>query len=395
MAKKKILVLTSTFPRWEGDSIPPFVLELCSQLLSTFEITVLAPHYPGARTHELVLGVEVIRYRYAPQRLERLAYGGGLFQNLSNNPLLIFLLPSLVIAQIVAIGRLLRREYDLVHAHWLVPQGMCAVLAKKIFRIRPPLVITIHGSDLNLLVNKTLHCLLKWLLNASSATTVVGKHQSEFLQRLGYEDKKVHVMPMGIDVRKIFSAVDIGSKKVNRIVFVGRLIEQKGAVIALHAVHQLMTSGRDVELVVIGDGPQRGELESLSASLKISNRVRFTGWLQKAGVADELRFAAIIVAPSLRPEGLGLVVIEGMASECAVVASDIPSFRYLLGDGNAGILVAPGDAAGVGAAILKLMDNGEIMQQMQVSARNSVIDHYDWPVVAGRYSQLFKELIGK
>ena len=73
-ARKKILVLTSTFPRWKDDVEPPFVYELCRRLSETFLVHVLAPHTSGAAIEEQLDGIQVTRYRYFFSRWESLAY---------------------------------------------------------------------------------------------------------------------------------------------------------------------------------------------------------------------------------------------------------------------------------------------------------------------------------
>ena len=79
---KSILVLASTYPRWKGDTEPLFVHYLCEQLTSEYRVIVLAPHYPGAEHFEDMDGVLVHRYRYFLPSGERLAYNGGIIQNL-------------------------------------------------------------------------------------------------------------------------------------------------------------------------------------------------------------------------------------------------------------------------------------------------------------------------
>ncbi|HEY0675481.1 MAG TPA: hypothetical protein VGD25_04670, partial [Immundisolibacter sp.] len=76
-SRPRLLVLTSTFPRWVGDHEPPFVFELSRRLAQQFEVHVLAPHAPGAQLQETLDGVHVQRFRYAPEPLQQLAYDGG------------------------------------------------------------------------------------------------------------------------------------------------------------------------------------------------------------------------------------------------------------------------------------------------------------------------------
>ena len=80
--KKRLLILTSTFPRWEDDEDPPFVFELCDRLKTEYHIHVLAPHFPGALKEEDFTGIHVKRFRYFFDPLERLAYHGGILAKL-------------------------------------------------------------------------------------------------------------------------------------------------------------------------------------------------------------------------------------------------------------------------------------------------------------------------
>ncbi|HNI66344.1 MAG TPA: hypothetical protein PLK97_11435, partial [Pseudomonadales bacterium] len=106
-----ILVLSSTFPRWPGDHEPPFVLELSRRLAERFDVWLLAPHAPGARRQEQMAGIEVERFRYAPDRLEQLAYQGGILARLKQQPWRWLLVPLFITAQWWALHRLLRRQH--------------------------------------------------------------------------------------------------------------------------------------------------------------------------------------------------------------------------------------------------------------------------------------------
>ena len=82
----RILVTASTFPRWQGDTEPPFVFELCRRLQKRgVDIDIIAPHAPGAKAMEVMDGINVYRYRYGPERLEVLAYQGGILANLKRH----------------------------------------------------------------------------------------------------------------------------------------------------------------------------------------------------------------------------------------------------------------------------------------------------------------------
>ena len=117
-AKPTLLVLTSTYPRWSGDPEPGFVHELARRLTDRFQVIVLGPHAPGAKTHEVLDDVEVIRYRYAPERLETLVNDGGIVTNLRLARWKLLLVPGFVLTQAWRAWRLIRtRNIDVIHAH--------------------------------------------------------------------------------------------------------------------------------------------------------------------------------------------------------------------------------------------------------------------------------------
>ncbi len=84
--KPRLLVLTSTFPRWVGDREPRFVFDLSRRLAKDFEVQVVAPHAPGAAPQEVMDGMRVHRFRYFPEKLQSLAYNGGILEKIAKHP---------------------------------------------------------------------------------------------------------------------------------------------------------------------------------------------------------------------------------------------------------------------------------------------------------------------
>ena len=155
--KPRLLVLASTYPRWLDDHEPGFVHELAKRQVERFEVTVLTSSAPGAALHERIDGVEVIRYRYAPRTMETLVYGGGISTNLRRAPWKWALVPSFVAAQGAAAHRLhAQKRFDVVHAHWLIPQGLVARSLRARGTGQVPYVVTSHGGDLYRLPNKLM-----------------------------------------------------------------------------------------------------------------------------------------------------------------------------------------------------------------------------------------------
>ena len=167
----KILVLTSTYARRQNDIEPRFVDNLCHYLAEADpgnEIHVVAPHAPGIPTREVMDGIPVFRFRYAPENWQTLAYEGGILPSLKQNRLRLLLVPLFVCSQLLLALKLARRnDYDVIHAHWIIPQGLVAVLLGSLLKSRPPVVITSHGGDLFALKGRLLKRVKRWIINSA------------------------------------------------------------------------------------------------------------------------------------------------------------------------------------------------------------------------------------
>ena len=173
MSKPKVLMTASTFPRYEGDTEPRFVLDLAKALSEEYDVTVLAPSFPNAKLHEVMEGVRVERYRYFPvNKLETLCYPGAVAARVKEKKGRAFLVPFLILG---LSGYILfhQKEYDLIHAHWVIPQGIVQSWFKK------PYVLTGHGGDIMSMNKGFLKTLKKKAFEKASQVVVVSKQLSE------------------------------------------------------------------------------------------------------------------------------------------------------------------------------------------------------------------------
>ena len=168
----RLLVVASTYPRWIGDTEPGFVHELAKRLTDDFDVMVLAPCAPGAARAETMDGVEVRRYRYAPAALETLVNDGGMLTNLKRQPWKWLLVPGFLLAMLGSLWRQMRQwRPDVIHAHWLLPQGFAAALLACAGRGAPPFVVTSHGVDIFSLRSPLMRMAKRFVaLRASAAT---------------------------------------------------------------------------------------------------------------------------------------------------------------------------------------------------------------------------------
>lgn len=235
-----ILYTTSTLPRWPSDPEPRFVLDLARALPSDWRATILAPRAPGARAHEELEGIEVIRYRYAPMaRWQTLCYPGSILGRLRQNPLLMALVPGLLMGLRHALATELRRhQFDCVHAHWLFPQGLMHTLGFP-HKSHPPLIVTTHGGDLGLAQRwLLLRVLLGSVVRRADRVTMVAPAMREQLAALDrqVDPTQMPVIPMGVDLtrfrpeRRDIAWLATRGLSPPVILFVGRLVAKKGGI---------------------------------------------------------------------------------------------------------------------------------------------------------------------
>jgi len=395
MQNQSVLVITSTYPRWVGDTMPAFVESLCMELNKhNLNAIVIAPHCKKSKTKELLNGVNVHRFRYAPSNAEKLAYGGGMLNNFKAKPFQnSILLGMFCISQLfTAMKLVLRNDNKLIHAHWLLPQGLIAVIIKKLLFWKDiSVLVTIHGGDVYGVKNRIYKFLTKYVCLNCDAISVVS---SAIAKDFGYENK-IFIRSMGVDTKNLF-VPDITVERKD-ILFVGRLVDKKGCDILLNAFSKLEQSDDLVNLNIIGSGPELSKLKGIVKDLKIHNRVKFLGALTHSEIVKWYQSAKIFVMPSIvansgDQEGLGLVAAEAMSCECLVIASDLPVIRDLIDHKINGVLIPPGDEEVLANAMIKILNDTALAKKLSINARKKIVEKFDWTLVGSDYARILKSL---
>jgi glycosyltransferase involved in cell wall biosynthesis len=175
------------------------------------------------------------------------------------------------------------------------------------------------------------------------------------------------------------------------VLFTGRLARVKGADVLLDAFRETLAAHPAARLTVIGDGPDRARLEERAADLVAEGRVRFRGWLGRDGVAECLREAAVVVVPSRWPEIFGRVVLEALQTGRAVIASRTGGLPELVGPDN-GLLVAPGDVAGLAAALSALLGDRATLERLGKGAAERA-DRYRIDMVIDEHEEHYRAVL--
>jgi glycosyltransferase involved in cell wall biosynthesis len=395
--------LASTFPRWKQDTAPPFVYNLSSGLAQKgHEVHVLAPHTKGAAAEEELGLLRVHRFRYAPVRWESLCYDGGILQNLRRKPALWSIVPFFLSAELMAALRIIRRHrIELVHAHWFIPQGFVAALSNLIKPL--PLIVTGHGGDVLATRGKFRKSLVRFAAKRADVCTVNSRAMSDEAQRLtGCE---MRTIPMGVDQSKF--RVPSGSNAVRKhedefpkLLFVGRLVEKKGVKYLIKAMPELIKSYPEATLTIVGDGPEKPELERLSLGLGVSSQTRFTGSVPNDSLHEYYGSSDIFAAPSIvgadgDSEALGVVILEAAASGVPIVATNVGGIPDIIEHGVSGLLVGQKNPYELAQAIVYLADHNNLRQKFSVNARQHIESNFSWDSVVDRFDAVYRELLVK
>jgi glycosyltransferase involved in cell wall biosynthesis len=384
--RPRLLVLTSTYPRWAGDPEPGFVHELARRLTDRFDVRVIGPHAPGAAAVEILDGVDVRRYRYAPIGWETLVNDGGMLANVRRSPWKWLLVPGFLLGQYLAVRKASRTfRPQVVHAHWMLPQGLVAAAAVR----DVPWIVTSHGADLFGLQGRWFARLRGWVTGRASMVTLVSEAMRGRLQA-ELPGAKAAVMPMGVDTQLRFTPG--GARSDSELLFVGRLVEKKGLHHLLHALPAVLAEHPQVTLTIVGFGPEQARLQDLIRALTLDPHVRLLGALSQDALPEHYRRAALFVAPFVEAsggdqEGLGLVVAEAMACACPVVVGDVPAVRDLV-DKQTGASVCAEDHAALASTINRLLDDPAGRDRLGQAARRHIERHYSWQVTSDRYAEL-------
>lgn len=397
--KKKILVLSSTFPRWANDHEPPFVYELSSRLTDHYDVHVLAPHTSGSKIDENIQNLTVHRFKYAPKRFETLAYNGGISTNLRLHPLRYILVFPFILAELFSAFRIVRKEkIDLIHAHWIIPQGLVAIIASALVRKHPATLITAHGADVFTRQGTLTSALKCFILNRCDHLTVVSQGMADTVQQLKTKCN-VDIIPMGTDLTHVF-VPDSSKRKKPQLVFVGRLVEKKGVKYLLDSFQQLHSQYPDLTLIVVGHGPEKESLHEYVYNLGISEKVEFIGGLPQEEIPAYFQQSSVAVFPFIRgedgdQEGFGLVLVESMGCGCATITTDLPAVRDIISDRVTGLYIGEKNSNNIVARVSELLEDNVLREKLSENGREFVVRNYDWSVIAKSYKRVIACLLDK
>ena len=333
----KVVVLTTSYPRYEGDPAGNFVADAVGRLRDRgIEVDVVSPS----------------RFRHFG-----IAYGAGVVGNLRRQPWRATLVPAML-ASFARVARRASRDADLVHAHWL-PAGAVAMSCGR------PFVVQLWGTDVELA--KRARSLARQVLKRARLVICASNALADSARELGA--REVRVIPSGVDVPPYVRE----EAEPPEVLFAGRLSPEKG-------ILELVQAADGMKLVVAGDGPLRDRVpEAL-------------GFVPHHALGPLYERAAVVACPSHR-EGFGVVCAEAMAYGRPVVAGAVGGLLDLVVDGETGLLVPPRDVPALRAALDRLLADPELRRRFGEAARQRAREHFSWRAVTDATVAAYEEAL--
>lgn len=395
----RVLQLTSSYPRNESDTSSIFLRHLFKHLSKNgLEIHVLAPHDAQVQKAILDRNVHVHWFKYFPSRWQKLTYGSGILANLKHKPLLFLLIPFFLVAMFTSLLRLCYQlKPDVIHAHWIIPQGFIAVIVGSVLNI--PVITTAHGGDAFSLNNSILSRLKRFTIKHSSTWT---SNTSATANAIGLKDQipKPHIIPMGVDIQQFQSGNAnnvIEDESRNIILFVGRLVEKKGVKYLIDAFDKLPPHFQQRSVLwIIGDGDERSKLEKQAKESGISN-IKFWGRVQNHLLPDYYAAATVFVAPSIidsnqDTEGQGVILLEAMAAKKPIIATNVGGIPEVIKNQHSGLLVEQRNSIQIKDSLILILDNPSQSLHFATNALNEVKAHYKWSHIAKLFNEEYESI---
>jgi|GEM_PF-601197 len=372
--KKHLLVLPGMYPRYPGDIFGVFVLDYIETVLPYYEVSVVSGRVVGYKT------------RFGPDQQDPWpTYRFNIFSRKIPRILKVLSLPLWFKKSWDILSTL--KDVQVVHTHNVLFETLLGLWYGRVKNI--PVVATIHTNPFKKLMKPFfMGWLTKWVLERADVVLVVSDDVRLQIEEEGIYPKKIEVTFNPVDT-ELFSISAPFQHREKNFLFVGRLVEYKGALRTLKAFEKISASLEDWTLTIVGDGPEKEDIELfLDQRPALKSRVRLTGQLQKPAIAEEMQRASIFVFPSAH-ETFGLVIAEAMSCGLPVVVGDVTAPKEFVDD-ESGLLVPPNNVDEIAEAMVHMVEHRKTYDAELI--RNKIIERFGFQAFGNHMVSIYEEL---
>jgi len=282
--------------------------------------------------------------------------------------------------------------FDIIHAHdWL--SGVAGIGLKHLYR--KPLITTMHSTEYGRRTGihndfqASIHEIEGWITFESWRVITCSYYMSSHVGwcfRL--PESKMCVIPNGVDVSKFsfsFNYWDVRNRFAQAseriLLFVGRLVPEKGLDTLINALPMIFDGGVNVKLVVVGEGPQKEVYQGMASDRGLREKVMFAGYVDDWTLRALYRVADVTVVPS-KFEPFGIVALEAMAAHCPLVTTSTGGLNEIVDDGGTGLKVPTDDSPALAGAILRILRDVGFRNYVVENAYRKCLWNYNWDKIA-------------
>jgi glycosyltransferase involved in cell wall biosynthesis len=263
-----------------------------------------------------------------------------------------------------------------------------------LFRIkyRYKIVATAHGYNPTTRRELLYYRLERWMFKLASAVIAPTRNMHGMLRGLGLKTRSLHIIPNGIETQGRHRPVHQPGSGPTRLLYLGRLSEEKDIENLLSAVSILQKEGCSLSVTLAGDGPDRPKVEKTISDLKLGDLVHLTGFV--SDVQPLLAAADIMVNPS-KTECMPNSILEAMWAMVPVVATDVGGVGEMMRDGVDGLLCPPEDSASLAEAIKTYITNPPLAQKLSASANERVMNEFTFEKHMEKTLDLYRQVLAR
>jgi glycosyltransferase involved in cell wall biosynthesis len=388
MQGKSILFLTNAYPDFDSSYRGIFIKKMATLLQKEgYQLSVVTPRiFKGSHSFEIQERIKVYRFPFFS--------GYKLLIEYEKIPYLRMIF-YYIMGSIFSIYAILKNKCDVIHAHWVIPTGLIGVWVGTL--LRKPLIITIHGSDLRMALEKSgvLKKIFIYVCKNAACLNCVSKVQKTELERLGISNEKISTIPMGIDAVFLETGKNRAEESRNRSITIlsnRNLLPIYNVSLLIRAIPIILKEEPETKFQIAGDGTEKESLERKVKELNISSSVRFLGRVLHEEMPTLLSQADIYVSTSLY-DGTSVSLLEAMGSGAFPVVTDIPANREWITNGENGFLVSLNDEKFLAKKIAEVIKDRDLIERSRDNNFCLVKEKALWPVTIAKTKEIYKMVL--